>query len=603
LIKITYISDNLFYINLYGEDFLDNLDTIKCYQKIKFDKDKKCYTSDKKNTNYFLSNFNIQDIQFKPYKELVLEKLKTELEVKRIRINFDEKLLKYPPLKGKDELNVNYQIDDIKKVISYNRYYLALEMRLGKTYIMINALNHLFKNNLIDCCLIVCPSNILYNWKKEIIRFNSVNITEDDIYIVDIDNREPFNSNKKIVIMTYRNYLMLYEDAYKKIHKTRPKKIYSSVDLNIDKWFNNRCIIFDEAHRLSNMDNKTYKICNNNKNHFEYRYLLSGTPYPNRFSEIWGQLSIMDENILNIDYLGFIKKIYKCEIRYHSLYKVIEEYTDKIVEYKNLIKPYFTRRLTRRTIDLPKIIENKIYYDLSNKQLFLYKLFVNNTLNEIKNEMGNITKKEVLMKLPYILQVIQNPSILKENEKLFDNKELMKSINSFNFKDLKKLELLEDLLEKYIEEEHKKTIIWCYHPLSIQYLTEHFKKYKPVSINNDIKKIEDRDYYINLFKNNKDNKLLILSFLVFKEGINLNEASRVIYFERDYSLVNYNQSYFRNLSIDNKEEIIYNVFIANNTLEVSQDYILENKITLNKSDDTEIMDINNLKNMFEGKGV
>lgn len=603
MIKVTYIEKDIFYINIFGEDFLDNLELIRLYPKIKFDKNKKCYISDKRNTVYLLNNFKDEDIQYLPYKELVLEKLKKELEVKRLRVNFDNNLLKSPPLKGKDDLNENYQIDDIKKIISYNRYYLALEMRLGKTYIMINALNHFFKNNLIDCCLIVCPSNILYNWKKEIIRFNSVNITEDEIYIVDTDNREPFISNKKMVIMTYRNYLMLYEDSYKKIHKTRPKKIYSSINLNIDKWFNNRCIIFDEAHRLANIDNKTYKICNNNKNYFEYRYLLSGTPYPNRFSEIWGQLSIMDENILNIDYLSFVKKIYKCEIRYYTLYKIIEEYNDKIMEYKNLIKPYFTRRLTRRTIDLPKIIENKIYYDLSSKQLSLYKLFVNNTLNEIKNESGNISKKEVLMKLPYILQVIHNPNILKENEKLFDDKELMKSINSFKFKDLKKLELLEDLLEKYIEEEHKKTIIWCYHPLSIQYLTEHFKKYNPVSINNDIKKIEDRDYHINLFKNNIDNKLLILSFLVFKEGINLNEASRVIYFERDYSLVNYNQSYFRNLSIDNKDEIIYNVFIANKTLEVSQDYILENKINLNKSDDSEIMDLNRLKNIFDGKDV
>jgi len=119
-------------------------------------------------------------------------KVNEEKETKFVRSSLNSFYIKCPPVIGKFPYE-NYQLDYVKKGISQNRLAYFLGMGLGKTYITINVLNHLFNDKKITHALIVAPTEGIYNWKHELLLFNSFNLTSEDIYIANVKNRDPFN--------------------------------------------------------------------------------------------------------------------------------------------------------------------------------------------------------------------------------------------------------------------------------------------------------------------------------------------------------------------------------------------------------------------------
>ena len=62
-------------------------------------------------------------------------------------------------------------------------------------------------------------------------------------------------------------------------------------------------------------------------------------------------------------------------------------------------------------------------------------------------------------------------------------------------------------MDKYINEEKQKVILFSYHPNTIEDLKEHYKKYSPLIIHGQIEitgdnkdREEEKDSIINLFK-------------------------------------------------------------------------------------------------------
>lgn len=521
----------------------------------------------------------IQKLESFPLDKELLSKLKPSLETSFFRLPYSTSLLKSSPMG-------EYQKKGIIKGIRQNRLLLAWEMGLGKSFTVISILNHLFHYNLVDSVLIIAPSESIYNFRREMIQFSILNLTEEDFYIANVKNRNPFESGKKIIIMTYRTFLMLSDDAYKS--KTGKKsKRYTSPVLPLESWGEKRVIIADESHALKNPSARQTKAIHLHKHYFEYRYLLTGTPDPNGVAGWYSQIDFLDEGIIGESYLSWLKTVANLGNRF-SPTAVNYFYPDKVKKFMKKVEPLVSREFAADNLDLPEQIIKNVYVPLSDFQKDIYKDLISYTLSILKEEEGELIPRSVENKFPFIMQALENPSMLKGKIDKELSPQLAKKVEKWKFKDHSKLEVLDSLVSRYFEE-GKKVIIWSGHPLTMNELGEYYSKFNPVVIHGQMEipdkkdKTEHKNELLEKFKTSKSHNLLIASYYVLSSAVNIVESTRAIYFDRSQNPTSWMQSLKRIHRIGQKEKTIVNPIIFEHTLEERLDRALKRKDKLNNN--------------------
>lgn len=536
-----------------------------------------------------VESFNIPDEIF--------EAMKAPLETQFFRVPFKKELLKTEP-KG------DYQIRAIKQGIKQNRLYLAHKMGLGKTYMVIGILNHLWERGLIDKILIIAPTESVINFKRELLKFATFPLKEDEIALASSTNRRPFNDKSKVVIMRYRTFLMISDDYYKETHKKLSKK-YRTACIPFGDWGTERAIILDEAHMIKNRTARSSRVLHIHRDFFKFRYLLSGTPYPLGVADLYSQLTFLDSRSIPIPYYDWLGKIANLGNRF-SQYAINSYDEEKVKEFLKSVDKLIIREFTEDNLNLPELITKNIYVEMKPKQQAIYRSLISLVLDENKSKNGRIIMKEVYRNFPRISLALDNPCILKGKIDFQQEPELFKRIEKWKFSDHSKLESMTSLLEKYIDE-GKKVIIWSGHPLSINQLGEFYAKYNPVLIHGQLEipkgttREEYRDMLVESFKNDKTHKVLIASYLMIARAVNIVEASRSIWFDRPWNFEIVEQASKRNHRIGTTETVVMNPIIIEKTIEERQDRVLKKRQQLDK----DLLKYDSLskeswKNLFEG---
>lgn len=529
----------------------------------------------------------------------LLEAMEPQPETEFLRIPYKESCLRKEPLG-------DYQVNGIKRHSKQTRLLNAFKMGLGKTYTVISALNHLWDRDLIDRILIVAPTESLYNFKREILECATFPITEDEIYMANVENRDPFGSDCKVVIMTYRSFLMLSDEAYFRVKKKRAKN-YRLACLPIDQWGTKRAIVLDESHKIKSTKARQTKVLHLHKHHFRFRYLLSGTPYPNGVADLYSQITFMDEGLIPETYHEWLETVAYLGNRW-SDYAINSYKADEVENFLEKVKPWILREFAEGNIELPDQFIKKIYVGMNKKHREIYRRFIKYILTVSREEHGRIIMKEVYKKFPYVTLAVNNPCLLKGKEEFaVHDRYLASLIDSWKFEDHSKLDACTSLLERYINEEKKKVIIWTGHPLTNEQLKEYYKKYNPISIHGQIEvpkgmlKAEYRDQLLEKFKKDPKHHILIASFQMLSSAVNIVEAPRAINFDRSWSFLHWAQLIKRNHRIGSTEEVIVNPLIIEKTIEEKQDRVLEKRENL----DQELLNRDSLsqkewEELFEG---
>lgn len=542
-----------------------------------------------------IENFKISDE--------VLQALNPEPETKFVRNPFEESLLKSKPIG-------DFQIRAIKQGITQSRLYLAHKMGLGKSFMIISILNHLMANGSIDRILIVAPTESIINFKRELLRFNTFNLKEEEIGIASTKNRTPFNDTNRVVIARYRSFLMISDDYYKK--KTRKKKdigLYKTACIPFDKWGTSRAIVLDEAHLIKTSGARWTNALNIHKHFFEYRYLLSGTPYPKGIEDLYSQIKFMDDNLIPIPYSDWLPTIAQQGTDY-SQYEINGYKEEAVKDFLKHIDRWIIREFTEDNLDLPERFVTNTYVEMNPAQRRIYQEFISYRLDQNISKNGRIVMREIFSDFPNISLALDNPSILKEKADSFDNPSLQALLKKWKFKDHSKVEALDSLLEKFVDEEGKKTIIWSGHPLTIMQLEEHYQKYNPIAIHGELKtpkgqtREDMRDELVERFKKNPDHKILIASYYMIARAVNIVEAPRSICFDRPWNFEIWDQMTKRNHRYGSTED----VFIKSLVIEESLDERLDRTLIQRERVDRELLEYRSLskeqwKSLFEGKDI
>jgi SWI/SNF-related matrix-associated actin-dependent regulator 1 of chromatin subfamily A len=289
-------------------------------------------------------------------------------------------------------------------------------MGLGKTYQSIVAA----LESGVERILIICPSSLKINWKREVENFC------DEVSII---KGNYWNPNKFTII----NY-----DILKNFHTIKERgKDYEDWELRRELVeFNPELIILDEAHFVKNHKSIRGKIIKDIVKSFKSArvWLLTGTPIANRPMDYYNLLSIIDSPVAN-NWVHYAKTY--CEgMRFKKGGKFVwvTKGASNLDELSTKTKRTILRRKKEEVLDLPEKLITPVYLELENVNG--YKNVWNDYLNKRKLEGKKGNPAKDLVEMTLLRTFIAMETVPYTIEKTEEALELNKKVIIFcNFND------------------------------------------------------------------------------------------------------------------------------------------------------------------------
>ena len=432
---------------------------------------------------------------------------------------------------------------------------LADDMGLGKTIQVIALLLHFKKKypQNLKSVLIICPTSVLYNWKKEINRFGP-----------DLDVIFHHGTDRVKKLSDLSKYVKPH-----RIILTTFGTIRNDVDLLKTIQFTG--IIVDESQNMKNYEaQQTQAIYQLQSN---YRICLSGTPIENRLMELWSLFEFLNPGLFREQKQFRDNFVIPIE-RFHD-----QEATDKL---KKIIAPFILRReKSDKSIikDLPEKNEMKIYIELSEMQYELYKKLVQETLKQFETTQADKKNKSM-----YILTLLTKLKQICNHPYQFLHKSISIEELSENFKNFismsPKLERLLEMIDEVISKGEKAIIFTQFTQMgNILKKVLSYKYNFPILYFHGSVTAAKRKEIVDTFQSEKPNAppLLILSLRAGGIGLNLTAATTVFHYDRWWNPAVEKQATDRAYRIGQTESVNVYKFITADTIEEKIDKLIEEK--------------------------
>jgi SNF2 family DNA or RNA helicase/uncharacterized Zn finger protein len=412
---------------------------------------------------------------------------------------------------------------------------IADDMGLGKTLQIIAALLHCKNQGLLkdEKALIVAPTSLLTNWKKEVERF----APDLKLGVFHGQGRGKLGTKGLDGIIT--SYGLARGDLE---------------DFKKEKWF---VVVIDEAQNIKNAQTDQSKAIKSIPS--KHKIAMSGTPVENRLLEYWSLFDFANKN-----YLGTATHFYQrfaAPIEKERDHAVLERFT-------KITKPFILRRLkTDKSIisDLPEKVETNRYCAMTPTQVALYQEAVTAALNKIKDSEGIERKGLVFQMLNSLKQICNHPAQFTQKKKA--------AIAHSG-----KLQMLEDILAP-IDELGEKTIIFTQYTamgtLLTKTLEERFNF--PVPFLHGGLSRNQRDELVHDFQNQSQVRTLIISLRAGGTGLNLTAANHVVHYDLWWNPAVEAQATDRAYRIGQNKKVMVYRLITSNTFEERINDMIQSK--------------------------
>ena len=230
-----------------------------------------------------------------------------------------------------------YQKEGIRFAIRAGKSIIADEMGLGKTVQTIGTAEFFRREGLVSSILILCPTSLKYQWKKEIERFTGTkaHVIEGGVN----QRRDQYKAEEPYKIISYNS-------------ACNDVKMWGSLHTDL--------LIMDEAQRLKNWNTQISKAMRHIES--DYTVVLSGTPLENKLQELYSIVQFVDQYCLG-PYYRFVN------------FTTLMDETGKILGYKNLnvIGQHLKGVLLRRrkadvALQLPARSDKNLFVSMTKEQ-------------------------------------------------------------------------------------------------------------------------------------------------------------------------------------------------------------------------------------------
>ena len=289
----------------------------------------------------------------------------------------------------------DYQKAGVRFCAQAGRAILADEMGLGKTVQAIATAELLRRECFIEQTLVLCPTTLKYQWKREIERF-----TGAEVVLID---GSP-------------------EQRRELLQTSAPYKIasYSSINQDLKELseFTTDMVIMDEVQRLKNWNTQIARSVR--RIHSRYALILSGTPLENRLEELYSIVELVDQFLLSPYYL------------FRDRYLVTDD-TGRTVGYRNLqevaerIKPVLLRRRKADVaLQLPPRIDKNLFVPMTTEQLDAHHALKQQAARLVakwhrQHFLSEIDRKQLLLTLSQMRMTCDSLYVLDEHSR-YDTK-------------------------------------------------------------------------------------------------------------------------------------------------------------------------------------
>lgn len=393
--------------------------------------------------------------------------------------------------------------------------------------------------------LIVCPTSLLGNWRRELKRF----APDLSLYIhhggqrLHGDAFEEEAQKHDIVLTTYH---LAGRDG---------------PDLASLHW---STVVLDEAQYIKNYRTKqAQSVMRLSTSH---RIAMTGTPVENRLSELWSIFQF-----LNPGYLGTSSSFRQ---RYTGL-APSEENAASLRELHRLVSPFMLRRLKSDPDirkDLPEKLELKSYCSLTPEQAILYQRVVDDLMGGLDGRNGIARKGIVLSSLTKLKQICDHPVLADSGRKEHGKAEASG-----------KMERLLELLDAIRDNGESALIFTQYVAMGDLLVSRLNRRYEeePYFLHGGVSKAR-RDEMVETFQRGEGPSMFVLSLRAGGVGLNLTRASHVIHYDRWWNPAVENQATDRVFRIGQNRNVQVHKLICQGTLEERIDELIESKKALSE---------------------
>lgn len=459
----------------------------------------------------------------------------------------------------------NYQKYAQNMLYDNPKMLLGIDMSMGKTVIVLSALERLYKEFSFKKALIVAPLRVATDtWPDEFERWEHIQSLKYSVVRVDDDHPElkKYSANNRTQI----KYAMMR----KVVEDTNPINIINKEAMPwlVSEYQNDwpyDVLIIDESSMLKSWKMKT-KTKNHKqetnltrfgaiasvRHHHKKIWLLTGTPCPNSIKDLGGQAFILDGG----ERLGKYKTHFEKQYFYNPPHNphVFIPFKDSHSNIMNKMKDIMFTLRAEDYLELPERIYNIIQVKLPEKILKKYKKFERTLVAEFLDVRAK-NRADLTNKL---LQ-FANGSVYRKTED-GDCKEV---------KEVHRVKL--DALESIIEEASGESVLIFY---AFQFDRDLIKKKFPQAVLFD----EDKDFVKKW--NEKKIKIGLAHPASIGHGMNLQHGGRIaVHYGLTWSLELYQQSNKRLHRPGQDKNVIIHHIICKDTVDEDVVKALQNKAT------------------------
>ncbi|XP_058568240.1 DNA excision repair protein ERCC-6-like [Neofelis nebulosa] len=474
---------------------------------------------------------------------------------------------------------------------------LADDMGLGKTVQIIAFLSGMFDATLVNHVLLIMPTNLISTWIKEFVKWTPgmrVKTFHGPSKNERTRNLNRIQQRNGVIITTYQMLINNWQQL-------------SSLNGQEFVW---DYVILDEAHKIKSSSTKS-AICARaipTRN----RILLTGTPIQNNLQELWSLFDFACQGSL----LGTLKT-FKMEYENPITRAREKDATqgEKALGFKisenlmTIIKPYFLRRtkeevqkkkssnpevrLREKNLDVDAICEMPslsrkndfiIWIRLVPLQEEIYRKFV--SLDHIKELL--METRSPLAELGVLKKLCDHPRLLSaraclllnlgsvkfsipgenEGEDSSDVDQIDQITDDTLMAESGKMLFLIELLERLRDEGHQ-TLVFSQSRQILNIIECLLKNrhFKILRIDGTITHLVEREKRINLFQQNKDYSVFLLTTQIGGVGLTLTAATRVVIFDPSWNPATDAQAVDRVYRIGQKENVVVYRLITCGTVE------------------------------------